>query len=157
VLEKLLKTLKRTVILEGWTNSIGREALREIEDAYREMLSEMVEYALEHRASQSTLHRIFYNRFREEYPWLPTRIIKGCYRDAIRRARSFKKLKKKGQAGRDRPEIRRITITYSDSQDWRLREGYVEVRTHRGWIRIGYRNNKHLHRYLYNNWKPSAS
>jgi hypothetical protein len=38
VLEKLLKTLKRTIILEGWTNSIGREALREVGDAYREML-----------------------------------------------------------------------------------------------------------------------
>jgi IS605 OrfB family transposase len=37
-----------------------------------------------------------------------------------------------------------------------LREGYIEVRTHRGWIRIGYRNNKQLHRYLYNNWKPSS-
>ena len=117
VLEKLLKTLKRTIILEGWTNSIGREALREIEDAYREMLREMLCYALEHRASQSTLHRIFYNRFREEYPWLPTRIIKGCYRDAIRRARSFKKLKKKGQAEIDRPGIRSITLIYSDSQD----------------------------------------
>jgi IS605 OrfB family transposase len=37
-----------------------------------------------------------------------------------------------------------------------LREGAIEVRTHRGWIRIGHRNNKHLHRYLYNNWKPSS-
>jgi len=37
-----------------------------------------------------------------------------------------------------------------------LREGAIEVRTHRGWIRIGYRNNKQLHRYLYNNWKPSS-
>jgi len=37
-----------------------------------------------------------------------------------------------------------------------LREGAIEVRTHRGWNRIGYRNNKHLHRYLYNNWKPSS-
>jgi len=52
--------------------------------------------------------------------------------------------------------IRSITLIYSDSQDWRLREGAIEVRTHRGWIRIGYRNNKHLHRYLYNNWKPSS-
>ena len=68
VLEKLLKSLKRTVILKGWTNGIGREALREVGDAYREMLGEMTDYALEHRASQSTLHRIFYNRFREEYP-----------------------------------------------------------------------------------------
>jgi putative transposase len=68
VLEKLLKTLKRTIILEGWTSSIGRQALREVGDAYREMLGEMTDYALEYRASQSTLHRIFYNRFREEYP-----------------------------------------------------------------------------------------
>jgi IS605 OrfB family transposase len=52
--------------------------------------------------------------------------------------------------------IRSITLIYSDSQDWRLREGAIEVRTHRGWIRIGYRNNKQLHRYLYNNWKPSS-
>ena len=37
-----------------------------------------------------------------------------------------------------------------------MREGAIEVRTHRGWIRIGYRNNKQLHRYLYNNWKPSS-
>jgi IS605 OrfB family transposase len=156
VLEKLLKTLKRTIILEGWTNRIGRQALREIEEAYREMLGEMTDYALEHRASQSTLHRIFYNRFREEYPWLPTRVIKGAYRDAVRRARSFKKKKRKGETEKDRPEIRSITTTYSDSQDWRLREGYIEVRTHRGWIRIGYRNNKQLHRYLYSGWKPSS-
>ena len=47
-------------------------------------------------------------------------------------------------------------MIYSDSQDWRLREGAIEVRTHRGLIRIGYRNNKQLHRYLYNNWKPSS-
>ena len=67
-MEKLLKTLKRTIILEGWTNSIGREALKEVGDAYREMLCEMTDYALEHRASQPTIHRIFYNRFREEYP-----------------------------------------------------------------------------------------
>jgi IS605 OrfB family transposase len=37
-----------------------------------------------------------------------------------------------------------------------LREGAIEVRTHRGLNRIGYRNNKHLHIYLYNNWKPSS-
>ena len=45
-----LKTLKRIIILEGWTNSIGKEALREVGDAYREMLGEMRCYALEHRA-----------------------------------------------------------------------------------------------------------
>ncbi len=116
----------------------------------------MLCYALEYRASQPTLHRIFYNRFRDRYPWLPTKVIKGAYRDAVRRARSFKKKKRKGETEKDKPVIRSITLIYSDSQDWRLREGAIEVRTHRGWNRIGYRNNKHLHRYLYNNWKPSS-
>jgi hypothetical protein len=62
--EKLTKILRRTVILEGWVNRFGRQALREIVETYRSMLQEMLGYALEHRASYSTLHRIFYSRFR---------------------------------------------------------------------------------------------
>jgi putative transposase len=80
------------------------------------MLVEMTDYALEHGASQPTLHRIFYNRFRDRYPWLPTRVIKGAYRDAVRRARSFKK-KRKGETEKDEPVIRSVTLIYSDSQD----------------------------------------
>jgi len=57
-----------------------------------------------------------------------------------------KSLRKKGQAERDRPGMRSVTLIYSDSLDWRLREGAIEVRTHRGWNRIAYRNNKQLHR-----------
>jgi transposase len=83
-------------------------------------------------------------------------LLRDSIENALRRARSFKKLKKKGQAGRDRPGMRSVILIYSDSQDWRLREGAIEVRTHRGWNRIAYRNNKQLHRYLYNNWKPSS-
>jgi putative transposase len=154
-LNKQLKTLKRTVVLEGWTNRIGRWALREIEEAYRSMLQEMLDYALKHKASQGTLHKVFYHKFRKRYPWLPTRIIKGCYRDAVRRAKSFRELKKKGLAKTIKPVVRKVTVTYSDSQDWRISYGVIEVKTHRGWVRIHYRNHKQLHRYLYNGWKPS--
>jgi hypothetical protein len=59
------------------------------------MLKEMVEYALEHGASQSALHEVFYERFRERFPRLPTRVVKGAYRDAVRRAKSFRELKKR--------------------------------------------------------------
>jgi len=113
----------------------------------------MVEYAVEHRASQSTLHRVFYSRFRERYPWLPTRVIKGAYRDAVRRARSFRELKKKGKAYTDKPEVRRVAITYADSQDWRIEDGVIKLRTHIGWVELHYRNHKQLHRYLYSDWK----
>ena len=155
-MSKQSKTLKRTVVLEGWTNRYGKQVLREITEAYKTMLQEMVNYAVERKASQSTLHKLFYHRFREKYPWLPTRVIKGCYRDAARRAKSFRELKKKGIARSDKPVVKRITITYSDSQDWRLSNGAVEVRTHRGWVKIHYRSHKQLHRYLYNGWKLSS-
>ena len=150
---KLLKTLTRTVTVECYANRYAWRALREIESTYREMLKEMVEYAVEHKASQSTLHRVFYSRFRERYPWLPTRVIKGAYRDAVRRAKSFRELKKKGRAYTDKPEIRRVTITYSDSQDWRIEDGVIKLRTHAGWVELHYRNHKQLHRYLYGGWK----
>jgi N-acyl-L-homoserine lactone synthetase len=80
------KEVKRTVVVDCYASKRSRKALREIEDAYRGMLKEMVEYALEHGASQSTLHKVFYERFKRRFPWLPTRIVKGAYRDALRRA-----------------------------------------------------------------------
>jgi hypothetical protein len=92
------KEVKRTVVVECYANKRARRIIKEIENAYKEMLKEMVEYALKHGASQSTLHEAFYKRFRERFPWLPTRVIKGAYRDAIRRAKSFRGLKKKGES-----------------------------------------------------------
>jgi len=153
---KLLKTLTRTVAVECYANRYARGALREIESAYREMLKEMVEYAVKHKASQSTLHRVFYSRFRERYPWLPTRVIKGAYRDAVRRAKSFRELKKHGRAYTDRPEVRRVTVTYSDSQDWKVENGVIKLRTHAGWIELRYRNHRQLHRYLYGGWRVAG-
>jgi len=113
----------------------------------------MVEYVVNYRASQGTLHRIFYPRFREKCPWLPTRVVKGMYRDTVRRARSFRMLRKLGRAYSDKPMIRRITITYSDRQNWRFEDGVVKLRTHLGWVEICCRSNRLLHRYLYSGWK----
>ena len=155
-MEKLSKTLTRTVVLECYANRYARRALREIEGAYREMLVEMVEYAVKYRASQETLHRVFYEKFRGRYPWLPTRVIKGAYRDAARRAKSFRERKRKGKVYKDMPEVRRVTITYSDSQDWGLEDGFIKLRTHRGWVELHYRNHKQLHRYLYSGWRLAS-
>jgi len=150
---KLLKSLTRTVAVECYASRYARRALREIETAYREMLQEMVEYAVEHKASQNTLHRVFYPKIRERYPWLPTRVIKGAYRDAVRRAKSFRELKRKGRAYTDKPEVRRVTIVYADSQDWRIEDGAIKLKTHVGWVQLHYGNHKQLHRYLYGGWK----
>jgi len=155
-LERPSKTLVKTVVLDCHANKYARRTLREIEDVYREMLVEMVEYAVKYKASQETLHKVFYDKFRERCPWFPTRVIKGAYRDAIRRAKSFRERKKKGKVYKDKPEVRRVTITYSDSQDWRLEGGVVKLRTHRGWVELHYRNHRQLHRYLYGGWRLAS-
>ena len=113
----------------------------------------MADYSVKYRASQRTLHRVFYPRFREKFPWMPTRVVKGAYRGAVRRARSFRMLRKLGRAHTDKPMIRRITIVYSDRQDWRFEGGVVKLRTHLGWVELHYRNNRLLRRHLYRGWK----
>ena len=83
-------------------------------------------------------------------------MIKGAYRDATRRAKSFRERVKKGKVYKDIPEVRRVTITYSDSQDWRLEGGVVKLRTHRGWVELHYRNHRQLYRYLYSGWRLAS-
>jgi IS605 OrfB family transposase len=155
-LERQSKISTKTVVLDCYANKYSRRALREIEGAYREMLVEMVEYAVKYRASQETLHRVFYEKFKERYPWLPTRVIKGAYRDAVRRAKSFRERRKRGKVYKDMPEVRRVTIAYSDSQDWGLEGGAVKLRTHRGWVELHYRNHRQLYRYLYSGWRLAS-
>ncbi len=139
-MEKLTKTLSRTVDVECYASRHVRRVLEEIESAYKEMMKEMVGYSVKHGASQSTLHKVLYQRFRERCPWLSTRLIKGCYRDAVRRAKSFRELRKRGRAYTGKPEVRRVTVTYSDTQDWRLEDGVIKLRTHIGWVELRYRN-----------------
>jgi hypothetical protein len=44
-------------------------------------------------------------------------LLRDSIENAIRRARSFKKKKRKGETEKDKPVIRSITLIYSDSQD----------------------------------------
>lgn len=147
------KTLTRTVRVGYFGNRLTRQILSNAEDAYKKMLKEMVEYAVRRGASQATLHKVFYARFRAEYPWLPTRLIKGAYRDAVRRAKSFRDAKKRGKAYTEAPEVRRVALTFSDGQDWRLEDGALKLRISGRWAELRCLSHKQLHRYLYSGWR----
>ena len=147
------KTLTRTVRVGCFGNRLMRQILSNAEDAYKKMLKEMVEYAVRRGASQATLHKVFYARFRAEYPWLPTRLIKGAYRDAVRRAKSFRDAKKRGKAYTEAPEVRRVALTFSDAQDWRLEDGALKLRISGRWAELRCLSHKQLHRYLYSGWR----
>jgi len=58
-----LKELRRTVALELWGNRYAVRAFEEMSRAYRDMLVELVDYAVRYRASLKTLHRVFYNKY----------------------------------------------------------------------------------------------
>jgi hypothetical protein len=154
-LEKLFRVLRRTVMLDYYANKHARGALGEIVEPLKAMIEEMIEYALDHKASQETLHRVFYERYRDQYPWMPTRVIKGSYRDAVRMAKAFREARKRGRAYTGKPEVRRVEIVYPDNQVEGLRMSII-LRTHRGWVKLRYRDNKQLHRYLYSGWRLSS-
>jgi len=150
------KTIKKTVALECYTNHVGKKILFRIESAYKKMLVEEVDFALKNDATQKILHRTFYKQYRKEFPWLATRIIKGSYRDALKRVKSFEELKMKGKAKTDKPAVRRVTVTFSDSQDWGLRDGAIWIKSNAvkdEWLELKYRDTKLLHRYLYHGWE----
>jgi len=155
VLKTQSKTIKRTVTLECYTNRLGWKTLYEIESAYKKMLTEMITFALKNDATQKILHRTFYKQYRKEFPWLATRVIKGSYRDALKRVKSFEELKMKGIAKTDKPTVRRVTIIFSDSQDWKLENGAIWIKSDAvkdEWLELKYRDTKLLRRYLYYDW-----
>ncbi len=154
-MRKLSKTLKRTVVVESAYLCRPKLAvLRELEAAYREMVREAVDYAARNNVkSLAKLHRALYMGFRDKHPEMPTRLVKGAIADATRRAKSFLKLKKHGKAYTDEPEVRKVTVTYPDAQDWKLRGDVILLRTHRGWLEVPLRIHKHYIRYRYGGWR----
>ncbi|MEB3861912.1 MAG: IS200/IS605 family accessory protein TnpB-related protein [Desulfurococcales archaeon] len=151
----LSKTLKRTVVVESvYLGKPKLAILRELEKAYLEMVREAVNYAVENNVkSLVKLHKAFYWRFRDKYSRMPTRLVKGAIADATRRAKSFLKLKKHSKAYTDKPEVRKVTVTYTDNQDWRLQGDTVLLRTHRGWLEVPLRIHKQYIRYRYGGWR----
>jgi len=87
------KELRRTVALETWGNVYAVKALDEMSNAYRETLVGLVGYSARYKSSLKTFHRVFYSKLRSRYPWLPTRVVKGCMKDAPRISKSFRRSK----------------------------------------------------------------
>jgi len=61
-------------------------------------------------------------------------------------------LKRKGKAKTDKPTVRKVTITFSDSQDLKLDNEAIWIKSNAikdEWLELKYRDTKLLHRYLY--------
>jgi len=129
------------------------EVFRELEELYRQILIELVDYGFRNSVDSFTrLKRDKYRELRGRYPHLPSHYIHTACQDVSTRIKSFNKLRKRGLAKSEKPEVSRVSI-WLDDHLWR-RVGYttILIYTHRGWIPVELVPHKLYWRYINSCW-----
>ena len=129
----------------------------ELEGMYRNMVEQLVMYGVRNSIRSFTrLKALKYREMRNLYPQLPSHYVYTACQDASTRAKSFLRLKKLVLAGRDYPEVKRVSI-WLDDHLWKP-SGHTSIRiaTHKGWITVDFEPYKQYWRYLNKGWKLSS-
>jgi len=152
----VLKTLKRTGKLESDPlNEWKCRVLREVEGYQKKIVNEMIDIILSEGlpTTRKKLHERFYSHYKEEYPFLPSRVIEGAYVVASRIVKSFRERKRKGLTRKDKPEYKSVMITIPNMINWRFNRVFISVLTHKGWVEIPLRVTKQF--ILHEGWRVS--
>jgi len=129
------------------------EVFRELEDLYRQVLIELVDYGFRSNIDSFTrLKKDKYHELRGKLPQLPSHYIHTACQDASARIKSFNKLKKKGLAKSEKPVVNRVSI-WLDDHLWK-RIGYttILIYTHKGWVSVELSPHKLYWRYINSGW-----
>jgi IS605 OrfB family transposase len=150
-----LSELARTVAVKS--TPLPRKLFRvfvELEGMYRNMVEQLVLYAMKSGVTSFTrLKALKYRELRSLYPQLPSHYAYTVCQDVSTRVKSFLKLKERGLARRDYPEVNRVSI-WLDDHLWRLKGlTSIEIATHRGWATIGLEPHKQYWRYVNSGWR----
>ena len=153
-----MSEVTRTVVVKS--TPLPRKLFRvfvELEGMYRNMVEQLVLHAVRNRVTSFTkLKALKYRELRSLYPQLPSHYTYTACQDASTRVRSFFKLKKRGLARRDYPEVNRVTIRLDDHL-WRLRElTSIKIATHRGWVAVELEQHKQYWKYLNGGWRLAS-
>jgi putative transposase len=129
------------------------EVFRELEDLYRQVLIELVDYGFRNNTDSFTrLKRDKYRELRGRYPHLPSHYVHTACQDASTRIKSFNKLKRRSLAKSGKPVVNRVSI-WLDDHLWK-RVGYttILIYTHKGWIPVELVPHKLYWRYVNSGW-----
>ncbi|MFZ8822746.1 MAG: RNA-guided endonuclease InsQ/TnpB family protein [Desulfurococcales archaeon] len=129
------------------------EVFRELEDLYKQVLIELVDYGFRSNIDSFTrLKRDKYHELRGKLPQLPSHYIHTTCQDASTRIKSFNKLKKKGLAKSEKPVVNDVSI-WLDDHLWK-RIGYttILIYTHKGWVSVELAPHKLYWRYINGGW-----
>ena len=107
--------LRRSVAVELEVTRELNKLLHSVESAYLSIVREVVEYAVENNVtSANKLQRLFYSKYRLEYPSLNSQLIIQAIRQASQIAKSFVKRRKKGLVSKTYPEVKTVSIRFTE-------------------------------------------
>ena len=86
-----------------------------VESAYLNIVREVTEYAVANNVTSATqLQRLFYSKYRGEYPDLHAHLIIQAIRQASQIAKSFIERRRKGFVNKPYPEVRNVSIRFTE-------------------------------------------
>ena len=107
--------MRRAVAVELEVSKDVSKILYSVETAYLNIVREVTEYAVANNVTSATqLQRLFYHKYRREYQDLNSQLIIQAVRQAAQIAKSFVKRRKKGLASKPYPEVRRVSIRFTE-------------------------------------------
>jgi len=107
--------LRRAVAVELETTKELSKLLYSVESAYLNIVHEVVAYAVVNNVTGANkLQRLFYNKYRLEYPSLNSQLIIQAIRQTAQIAKSFVERKKRGLVNKPYPEVKAVSIRFTE-------------------------------------------
>jgi len=127
-------------------------ALKEVEEEYREVLEDAINYGLSNKTTSFTRIKAgIYKTEREKHKDLPSHYIYTACEDASERLDSFEKLKRRGRAYTEKPSVRRVTI-HLDDHLWKFSLDKISISSKRSRVFISPIFPKIFWRYYNKGW-----
>jgi len=105
--------LCRAVAVELEVTRELNKLLYSVESAYLNIVREVVEYAVKNNVTSAVkLQRLFYSKYRLEYPSLNSQLIIQAIRQSSEIAKSFIERRRKGLVNKPYPEVRSVSIRF---------------------------------------------
>jgi IS605 OrfB family transposase len=107
--------LRRAVAVELEVTKELNKLLYSVETTYLNIVREVVEYAVANNVLSATqLQRLFYHKYRQEYPDLHAHLIIQAIRQASEIAKSFIERRREGLVSKPYPEVRSVSIRFTE-------------------------------------------
>jgi len=108
--------LRRAVAVELEVTKELNKLLHSVESMYLSIVRDVVEYAVANNiTSANQLHRLFYSKYRQEYPDLNSGLVVQAIRQASEIAKSFMEERRKGLAYKPYPEVRSVSLRFVET------------------------------------------